>query len=60
MTNADIIRNMSNEGLAMFIMMAYLAGRDGDGFAMFDYNIEEWLKKETLNAKVFEITKIGV
>ena len=56
MTNADIIRNMSNEGLALFIRMVYLAGRDGDGFAMFDYNIEEWLKKETLNAKVFEIT----
>lgn len=54
MTNADIIRNMSDKGLAMFIRMVYLAGRDGDGFAMFDYNLEEWLKKETLDAKVFE------
>ena len=56
MANADIIRNMSDEGLAMFIRMVYLAGRDADGFAMFDYNIEKWLKKETLNAKVLEIT----
>ena len=55
MTNADIIRNMSDEGLAMFIRIVYLAGKDGDGFVMFDYNIEEWMKKETLNAKVFEV-----
>ena len=58
MTNADIIQNMSNEGLAMFIRMVYLAGRDDNGFSMFDYNIEEWLKKETLNAKEFKITNI--
>lgn len=45
---------MSDKGLALFIRMVYLSGRDGEGFAMFDYNLEEWLKKETLNAKVFE------
>ena len=60
MTNADIIRNMSNEELAMFIRIVCIAVRNGDVLDMFDYNIEEWLKKETPNAKVFEITNIGV
>lgn len=61
MTNAEIIRNMSNEGLAMFIRTVYLAGRDGDGFAMFNYNFEEWLKKETDRSPYYDCQedKIG-
>lgn len=47
--NADVIRNMSNDELALFIRNIYLAGKNNDGFKMFDYNLELWLDSEVKN-----------
>lgn len=44
MTNADKIRNMTDEELAMFIRTVYLAGKNDEGFGMFDFNLEQWLQ----------------
>ena len=49
--NADMIRDMSEEELASFIRRVYLAGKNGEGFEMFGYNLENWLKSETTNKK---------
>ena len=49
MSNADMIRNMSEEELAIFIRRVYLAGKNGEGFEMFGFNLENWLKSETTN-----------
>lgn len=45
MTNADVIRNMTDDDLATFIRAVYLAGKNGEGFEMFDFNLEQWLQK---------------
>ena len=45
MTNADAIRNMTDDDLDTFIREVYLAGKNGEGFEMFDFNLELWLQK---------------
>ena len=47
MTNAELIRNMNDDELALFIRSVYLAGKNGEGFAIFDFNLELWLQKQS-------------
>jgi hypothetical protein len=49
MTNADVIRNMTNDELNIFIRMVYLCGKNGYGFSFCDYNLESWLEKVVMD-----------
>jgi hypothetical protein len=48
-TNAEMIRNMNDDELVSFIRSVYLAGKNVDGFGMFDFNLEAWLQKQSTN-----------
>ena len=52
MTNADAIRNMTDDELCVFIRKIYLAGKRGNGFDFCDYNLEMWISQKTQTARL--------
>jgi hypothetical protein len=51
MTNADAIRNMTDDELCVFIRKIYLAGKRGNGFDFCDYNLEMWISQKAQTAR---------
>ena len=51
MTNMECVQSLNETDLATFIRGVYLAGKNGEGFSMFDYNLENWLKQEVNSQK---------
>ena len=58
MTNADAIRNMTDDELCVFIRRIYLAGKRGDGFDFCDYNLETWISQKNVDRKTRNSSEI--
>lgn len=54
MTNADAIRNMTDDELCVFIRRMYLAGKRENGFDFCNYNLETWISQENADRNSLE------